>query len=236
MPKESSGRRVRIPVTYVSGVWECGFGGGTPVKEGTKGELLIDRRALYDKAFLSRMEQKAKYRILDEGTKLLVILTIKREAPPNDAHREHLWNYHDLKWQIATELLDAFDPSTIHFVEITIGKPDDKQERRFESDKGGLWLLTEGVKAAGLASTTIQLPGGICKDPVTSVNHAYTKLSEIFETWRISHTGNVYSRVLYQEKNNKWYPLEVLRNAALDKKDMAIAEGIWKDFKSKMNL
>jgi hypothetical protein len=235
MTKEPSARRVRIPVSYINGVWECELGGCVPVKDGTQGELSIDRKAVSDKAFLSRMEQKGRYQILGEGAKLLVILSIRPDAPPN-THQNHLRTYDELKWHIATELLEPFNPSTIRFVEITIGKPDKKQERRLESDKGGLWLLTEGVRAAGLVSTTIQLPEGIWKDPVTSVNHAYTKLSEIFEPWRISHTGNVYSRVLYTEKNNKWYPLEVLRNAALDKQEMAIADGIWKDFKAKMNL
>ena len=47
--------------------------------------------------------------------------------------------------------------------------------------------MTQGVEAIGLASTTVLLPSGITTKPVASLNHAYTKLSETFETWRISH-------------------------------------------------
>jgi hypothetical protein len=69
---------------------------------------------------------------------------------------------------------------------------------------------------------------------VASLNHAFTKLSETYETWRISHTGNVYSRVLYQERNGHWYPLDLLRNETLDKKEQQIAHELWQTFMSKM--
>ena len=34
----------------------------------------------------------------------------------------------------------------------------------------------------------------------------------VFEPWRKSHTGNIYGRIFYKEKNSKWYPIDVLRN------------------------
>lgn len=43
-----------------------------------------------------------------------------------------------------------------------------------------------------------------------SLNHAYTLLSEEIETYRRSHTSNVFERV-YFHKDNSWYPLQVLR-------------------------
>jgi hypothetical protein len=55
------------------------------------------------------------------------------------------------------------------------------------------------------------------------LNHAYTKLSEVFETWRIAHTGNIYYRMLYRERNGIWYPLDILRNAALVNQEQEIA-------------
>jgi hypothetical protein len=90
-----------------------------------------------------------------------------------------------------------------------------------------LWLLTKGANAVGLTSTTIKLSNEVSRHPVASLNHAFTKLSEIYEPWRISHTGNVYTRVLYKEKNGKWYPLDLLRNAALDRKEQEIAQALW---------
>ena len=99
-----------------------------------------------------------------------------------------------------------------------------------------MWLITQGLEAVGLASTTVRLPKEISTDPVASLNHAYTKLSEVFETWRISHTGNIYTRVLYQERNGKWYPLDLLRNNALDKQEQEIAKGLWEAFTVKVTI
>jgi hypothetical protein len=90
------------------------------------------------------------------------------------------------------------------------------------------------VEAVGLASTSIQLPKKISEKPVASLNHAYTKLSETYETWRISHTGNIYTRILYRESNGNWYPLDVLRNEALDKQEQEIAKALWDLFMGKM--
>jgi hypothetical protein len=109
--------------------------------------------------------------------------------------------YNGFRGSIATTYLDYWNPDTIAFVEVWLGGPDDKQARLFQTNRGGLWLMTEGVEAVGLASTTVLLPDIISAEPVASLNHAYTKLSETFETWRISHTGNIYTRVLYQERN-----------------------------------
>jgi hypothetical protein len=48
---------------------------------------------------------------------------------------------------------------------------------------------------------------------VESLNIALTRLSERYEPWRKAHTGNVYDRVIYKESNDKWYPLDVMRNS-----------------------
>ena len=94
--------------------------------------------------------------------------------------------------------------------------------------------MTEGPKAVGLQSTRISLPEVVSDKPVNSLNHAFTKLSETYEPWRISHTGNVYQRFLYKEKDGRWYPLELLRNAALAKKEQEIAYQLWQDFMERM--
>jgi hypothetical protein len=50
----------------------------------------------------------------------------------------------------------------------------------------------------------------------------------------ISHTGNVYQRFLYKEKDDRSYPLELLRNAALAKTEQQIAYQLWQDFMKRM--
>jgi hypothetical protein len=43
-----------------------------------------------------------------------------------------------------------------------------------------------------------------------SLNHAYTLISQKYETKRISHTGNVFE-ICYVQQNDKWVPLDIFR-------------------------
>ncbi len=234
MTKASSTRRLRIPVRFVDGVWECSLGGPVPVTEATEAELIVDRESISDRAFLETMDRKARHKVLEEGTPLLVSLTIKPESPPPRNLLPFLKRYD--RRAIAGGFLDRWSSSDLYFVEVRIAGPDDRQARLFDTGRGGLWLITQGVEAVGLASTTIRLPKEISVDPVRSLNHAYTKLSEVFEAWRIAHTGNIYTHVLYREQNGMWYPLDVLRNKAVDKQELEIATRLWEAFMAKMSI
>jgi hypothetical protein len=232
---DTSIRRLRIPVHHVDGVWECSFGGQVPVKNGTRAELLVAQSAIEDRSFLEHMMRKDRHKVLDEGTQLLVALTVKLSSPPCDDIGALAIPQGQYGQQIAIETIKNWSPELFCFVPISIGAPDEKQTRLFNTDSGGLWLVTRGLDAVGLASTTIVLPDKVSQTPVRSLNHAFTKLSEAFETWRISHTGNVYSRVLYQESNGRWYALEFLRAAALDRTEMEIANDLWRRFMQTMS-
>jgi hypothetical protein len=235
MSKTHPVRRLHIPVRLAQGIWECALGGPVPAKDGTQAELIVERTSISDRAFLEMMERKGRHKVLDEGTPLLVCLTVKPESPPAGTLGTLLKHYK--REMIAPEFLDSWNSgSPLTFIEVKLGGPDEKQTNLFGTDRGGLWLITQGLEAIGLASTTVLLPEPISDRQVTSLNHAYTKLSEIFETWRISHTGNIYKRVLYQERNNRWYPLDVLRNKALEKREKEIAKDIWEEFMAKMKL
>lgn len=94
--------------------------------------------------------------------------------------------------------------------------------------------MTEGTKATGLMSSLIELPEFVSKEPAISLNHAFTLLSETYEPWRMSHTGNVYTRFLYRESNGLWFPLELLRHAELAQKEQEIAAGLWNRFMRQM--
>jgi hypothetical protein len=232
MTKEQS-PRLRVPVRFVDGVCEYALGGAIPVKNGTQAELLIPSNSISDNAFLALMEQRGMHKVLDEGTTLIVCLKTKPEAPPADTFQRLLKSREDFRGRLATELFDNWMTANA-FVEVTLAGPNAKQSHLFNTNRGGLWLETRGLEPVGLASTTVLLPPAISSEPVASLNHAYTKLSEIFEPWRISHTGNIYFRVLYQEQNGTWYPLDILRNKALEKHEQGIAKKAWEDFMSKM--
>ena len=100
------------------------------------------------------------------------------------------------------------------FVEVVLAEP--------------LELTLRGTKRAALRSCTCQIPA--LKRTATSVNHAYTIISEHFERDRRSHTGNVFEKVLYETdckpEGRCWLPLDALRRpreAAIAKRVRAVA-------------
>ena len=64
-------------------------------------------------------------------------------------------------------------------------------------------------------------------DAAISLNHAFTRLSEQYERHRISHTGNVYERMFYEEANGAWYPLAGLRDGVRERAEQAILSEAW---------
>ena len=44
MTQAHSTRRLRIPVRFVDGIWECALGGAVPVKNDTEAELVVNNR------------------------------------------------------------------------------------------------------------------------------------------------------------------------------------------------
>ncbi|MGO4916560.1 hypothetical protein [Pseudogemmobacter sp. W21_MBD1_M6] len=233
MTKPPSSRQLRLPVKYVDGVWESAYGGVIPVSPDAKAALILDRSSISDPLFLERMETKNRYKVLEQGTELRVMLSIKEKSKIEKPFADHLINGNDMRSKLSPLCFDGWSPVFLHLVRVTLGKPHYAQMRTYDEEYGGLWLMTHGPQAIGLQSTSICLPEPFSDSPVQSLNHAYTKLSETYEPWRLSHTGNIYTRVLYQEKNERWYPLDLLRNEALDKVDEEIAHTLWDDFMKK---
>jgi hypothetical protein len=58
----------------------------------------------------------------------------------------------------------------------------------------------------------------------------------VYEPWRLSHTGNIYDRFLYQETDKKWYPLSLLRDFTLAKEEQKIAFNLWQRFMAEMSI
>ena len=94
----------------------------------------------------------------------------------------------------------------------------------------------EGLQAKGISTRTVQLPDNAFDCRAESLNPAFTMLSESYEPWRKSHTGNIYDRIYYQEKNGKWYPLNVLRNAAIAKDEHQLIREQWARISKTLNL
>jgi hypothetical protein len=210
------------------------YGGIVPVAPETFGELIVDRSRISDDDFLRRMEARNSHLVLPEGTRLLVRVAVRNWKETPGGLKGCSIHIADLFQHLALSEMDDRTSEHCVFVDVFIGPPDQHQKDLFNTQTGGLYLLTRGPKAIGLASTQIRFPDQLKMSPVSSLNHAYTRLSEEFETWRISHTGNIYKQVYYQERNGKWHPLEILRNRTMNKEEAQIAAGLWNDFMARM--
>jgi hypothetical protein len=232
MTKAPSSRGLRIPVRYLGGHWEFKLGGKVPVDDSTTAELVVSRSSINDTAFLKLMEERGRHKVLEEKTCLLVGLSVKPERPPSAELQKILIAEKDA--HIGAGTWNSWSSVPLSFVAVGIGKPNEQQSRLLRTERGRLWLLTHGIEAVGLGSTIIWLPEEVSHEPVVSLNHAYTKLSEVYETWRISHTGNIYKRIFYLESDSKWYSLELLRNREIIKKEHKIADSLWESFLKKV--
>jgi hypothetical protein len=205
------------------GVWEYWFGGQVSARNGAFAELVISADAIEDKKFRARVVKAVQLPVLPVGAVLRVVLQIRDTSELSVGQAACLikWNDKEIPYHRTEGWV-----GDMQFVEVTVAPPTG----RLKSEKPGLWLNMKGANAVGLSATPLTLPGAVSKKPAISLNHAFTKLSEVFEAWRISHTGNVYSRVLYKEANGQWYPLSVLRNAHVAEEEQKIAHGLWAEF------
>lgn len=226
---------IRIPVKLVDGEWEYFYGGNLPVNDGAVGDLVVDRSAIKDKKFLAKLRRGGKYKILDAGTPLMVALTVRSNPDIGDKLREHLIPNERLELDMITYHRIPRSADT-RFVQITVAGPTDFQRRLDPKETGGVWLHVEGLIPKGVISSTIDLPSGVSDKPADSLNHAFTLLSERYEPWRKSHTGNIYDRMFYQEKNGRWYPLRVLREAAIAKEEHELIRTRWAEIAEAIGL
>jgi hypothetical protein len=94
-------------------------------------------------------------------------------------------------------------------------------------ESGGLWLKLKGLERSELQGSTVQMPAGFVPTVAISLNHAFTMLSKAYEKHRISNTGNVYSRVFYQDRNKHWYPLDDLRTGVQAEGERKLLNELW---------
>jgi hypothetical protein len=101
------------------------------------------------------------------------------------------------------------------FAKIHIGKPAVIRDEPLQLGEDGVWLHLIGIIPNGLTTSPVLVAKQVSAEPLVSLNHAFTKLSEKYEPWRMAKSGSIYQRVLYQEEDGLWYPLGVLRDKAI---------------------
>ncbi len=227
---------LRVPVMIVDGKLKYIYGDELPLKNGTVGDLIIDEIAITDNNFKSLLKRKSAYKILDVDSELLVALTIKPGFKLDKKLIEHLKKINSQDIILGTPYYHTLRSSDTQFVKIQINGPTDKQKKTSPAELGGIWLHLEGLQPKNLTTSTVKLPDEVSSEPAISLNHAFTLLSDKYEPWRKSHTGNIYSRILYQETNKKWYPLDVLRNAAIAKDEHQIIKERWAEISKELNI
>lgn len=228
-------RRLRLPVIKCEGQWELQFGGAIPVKNGQTAELLVTEKAITDERLVKAMRAQSVVKILDRGKSLRVYLATRELTGVTADQIEALVQWDRAQDEIDPEFFRYWGSAPKRFFEIILGPPTDRQMQDLLQREGGLWLVLEGGRAKELRSSQFVLPKCVTTETATSLNHAVTLLSEVYEPWRKSHTGNVYDRILYQEANGKWYPLSLLRDFTTAKEEQKIAYGLFKDFMKSMS-
>ena len=216
--------KTTVPVKRIGDRWEFFYGGDVPVKDGTIGELTISTNQISNPTFLQRVTQEAMFKVLEEGTPLQVALSDRSD------NGKHIG-----KWPEPDPV--GFPPGTTRWEKVILGPPPKKMPPPSQADlipeTGGLWLRIKGLERCELVSSTILLPEGVPVPEgfpdryVKSLNHALTLLSLTYEKHRISNTGNVYTRVFYQDKDGRWYPLDDLRAGVRAKKERQLLNETW---------
>lgn len=188
-------------------------------EEGTPGELRVNHEHLTDASSFEALTAKRKVIVLPVGTELRVALTITSELPPTLLPHllPHGATLHDPTTTISVES---------RFVGVMLLGPPHAQESR-PLEVGGLWLSYTGMAFRGIKSGPVGLPKALRLEAVGSLNHAFTCLSELFEPWRNSHTGNIYERVFYREPHDRWYPLKDIRDPRLATNARPFLNELW---------
>ena len=222
-------KRLKLPVHLVNGRWEFFYGGAVPVADGTQAEMLIDSARIADKDFLDRITQRVVSHCLPRGTRLMVALSIHDPTGHEVLVRPNGLSPSNIK--VDSSHLPAV---ATQFVPVTLGAVRKTPTTEMFWGDGGLWMVVSGLGECELISSSVDFPEELAMESAQSLNHAFTKLSERFETHRLSHTGSVYSRVFYLESDLRWYPLEYLKSAALGRAEHAVMAAGWQAIEAQL--
>jgi hypothetical protein len=166
------------------------------------------------------LTQEFACRVLPEGTPLRVVLSDRAAGLSHTPDKFHI--------KVAAQYLTG---EHRRFVPVWIGPYAGSNSN---IDSGGLWMRQIGFDRCELESSLIELPEEFEDIHAQSLNHAFTMLSERYETHRLSHTGNVYDRVFYQEANDEWYPLSTLRDGVRERSERAFLAAAWRQIEEQM--
>lgn len=181
-------RRVVIPLRVESGRLVPFYGGEMPrLREGTIVEMVTQVSAFEDLVEAERFELDEIVEILPADSQLFAIMSLHLESVQGGA-------------------LPRVDVKPIpppggecYLIPFHTTEP--------------IRLHLRGTKPAELLPCKCAVAIKIHEQP-KSINEAYSRLSEHYEPWRRSHTGNVFDQVYFTRDGMEAYPLRVLRDEA----------------------
>lgn len=177
---------VHIPVVWKDGQWVYVDGAMPAFAEGAVGELRVRVNDMADGRDADRFSHEETVPFVEEGTLLLACMTLKGELPKE-------------AYEFPEDMRPLKSVGYSHyFIPFTLEEP--------------LELRLRGTKPAQLMPCKCRIPALGPEVIADSVNQAYTRISERFEPWRKSHTGDVFQRVYLAEPSNGFLvPLHSLR-------------------------
>ena len=183
-------KTVRIPVRISKGNVTFFYGGSLPVMEDNIiGDLIVPAYAIKDPGILKRLSKETIKHVLPLGTILLVEFHPK-DFDNLDANTEHHFR-ETFRRYLQNDSENSFFQIRGGYSEVILKEP--------------LRVFTRGTKFPVWAPCICDIP--FLNMEARSLNHAYTLMSQVFEPSRMTHTGNVFKRVYFQDIDGHWYPL-----------------------------
>jgi len=224
------GRTHRFTVKMVDGQLELDVGVAIPLAEGAEAEIRIAERHITDHALVAKLNEVKPFKVFPAGTELVAMLSGAELNEVPEAFRSAYLPDDFGRYELGLWFERWHRNSNRKFVRMTIGPGPTGLLPAMDEHQSGLWFLVRGRRVEGMRSSPIKLPDCIPDGPASSVNHAYTLLSQTLEPWRKAHTGNVYEQVLYKEGNGRWYPLSFLRENRELEEGQTVAKDHWDRF------
>lgn len=221
---EDNDKKIKIPFKKVGDRLEFLFGGDIPIEDGCVGHLIVPIDEVIDQAFKNNLLIESSVQVLPAGSLILIGMTNKSMA-----YKEN--PIYPVDYYYLTSGITYFEPVVLETPVIEAYRSNLKNESSAKNE-GGLWLNLKGLDDCEIKSGPVKMLNHPEMNNAISLNHAYTLLSEKIESHRISHTGNIYKRCYYKEKNGKWYPLKLLRDNMKIDNEVSIIDASWNHFQN----
>jgi hypothetical protein len=216
----------KFQVIYKNGAWHTDSKDIAFI-DGTSAEINVDKSMVITQEQTEKFKKPQKFMVFEEGTKLLVALKIPNEVARLDKYKGVYSCPSGYSFAKYKQFSGYYNVANYVLISITLTKTDPPNYLKKTPADGAGWF---GLDKAGKSTFTcgaIKLPESLKLSIPRSLNHAYTLLSELLETNRRSHTGNIYKQVFYKESDEQWYPLDKLRNPSDLDNDTFIVSKFW---------